>query len=34
MNLQILDFNSFFKNLLTVPNILKTSIDIKLDSLK
>ena len=34
MNLQILDFNNFFKNLETSPNIVKTSIDTKLDCLK
>ena len=34
MNLQILDFNIFFKNFINSPNIFKTSIDIKLDCLK
>ena len=33
MNLQILDFNIFFK-FINSPNIIKTSIDIKLDCLK
>ena len=33
MNLQILDFNIFFK-FINSPNIFKTSIDIKLDYLK
>ena len=34
MNLQILDFNNFFKKFINSPNIIKTSIDIKLDCLK
>ena len=33
MNLQILDFNNFFK-IYKQSNIIKTSIDIKLDCLK
>ena len=33
MNLQILDFNNFFK-IINSPNIIKTSIDIKLDCFK
>ena len=33
MNLQILDFNNFFININSL-NIIKTSIDIKLDCLK
>ena len=28
MNLQILDFNNFFKIFINSPNIIKTSIDI------
>ena len=34
MNLQILDFNIFFLIFINSPNIIKTSIDIKLDWLK
>ena len=34
MNLQIFDFNNFFKNFINSPNIIKTSFDIKLDCLK
>ena len=37
MNLQILDFNNFFKKIylnINSPNIIKTSIDIRLDCLK
>ena len=34
MNLQILDCNNFFKIFINSDNILKTSIDIKLDCLK
>ena len=34
MNLQILDFNNFFIKFINCLNIIKTSIDIKLDCLK
>ena len=34
MNLQILDFNNFFKKFINSPNTIKTSIDIRLDCLK
>ena len=34
MNLQILECNNFFNKFLSSQNIIKTSIDIKLDCLK
>ena len=34
MNLQIFDFNNFFKKFISCPNIIQISSDIKLDCLK